>query len=325
MTAEHQLVARILAKYGVAYQAILPAQKGYRNASYPIRTKSGMLNLILYKSEPGMLVRITNANAVGDFLEGRGGGVRATRDHRVLQAFTPGRVQNYAALYNYLPGNTIPWEAYTMGHIKALGEAMGNMHAALASFDAAALPLVANESLALNERMLRYFADADVRNALAQKLSLAIIDADFTKILQLAKKFPHQQALHMDFVRGNILFQGARITGIVDFEKTARGHRIFDIARTLAFLLVDCKYKPGAKIRKYFLQSGYAKRSAATLQTIKIGTTDVLETLVEFYLLHDFYKFLRHNPYESLAANEHFTRTKMMLLKRGRIAKTSVE
>jgi Ser/Thr protein kinase RdoA (MazF antagonist) len=42
------------------------------------------------------------------------------------------------------------------------------------------------------------------------------------------------------------------ITGIIDFEKTAAGPRIFDIARTLAFLLVDCKAKTPAQVTNYF-------------------------------------------------------------------------
>ncbi len=319
MTPEQQLVSRIVTAYGVAHTAIGTAQKGYRNASYAVATPSGRLNLIIYKSEPGILARIKNANAIGAFLQDRGGGVRAPREHRVIRLTTPLGVQKYAALYNYLPGQTIPWEAYTMEHIKALGAAMGDMHAKLADFDAKALPDVTKENLALIKRMARYFADPNVQRALQQKLGLAASAPDFAKIMRLAQRFPGRQALHMDFVRGNILFDGARITGIVDFEKAAFGHPLFDIARTLAFLLVDCKYKAEPKIRKYFLQSGYAKRGKARLTTIIIGKTNVLETLVTFYLWHDFYKFLRHNPYESLAANQHFTRTKAMLLKRGLI------
>jgi hypothetical protein len=34
-------------------------------------------------------------------------------------------------------------------------------------------------------------------------------------------------------------------------------------------------------------------------------------------LLHDFYKFLLHNPYESLASNEHYIRTIALLKARG--------
>jgi Ser/Thr protein kinase RdoA (MazF antagonist) len=322
---EQQVVERILQRFGVQATGILPAQKGYRNRAYGVQMAGGMLNLIIYKSEPGILARIKNANAIGAFLETRGGVVRALRDNRLLRATTPAGAQTYAALYNYLPGNTIPWEAYTMEHIKALGAAMSDMHAMLADFNADDLPDVADENLALLSRMQRYFADSGVQKAMAKKLGLTITLPASAKLLQLSKKFPSHQALHMDFVRGNILFDGARITGILDFEKAACGHPLFDIARTLAFLLVDCKYKPESKVRKYFLQSGYAKRGRAALPNIAIYDQNMLEQLATFYLVHDFYKFLRHNPYESLAANEHFTRTKMMLLKRGIITHNRVE
>ncbi len=46
---------------------------------------------------------------------------------------------------------------------------------------------------------------------------------------------------------------------------------------------------------------------------------DLLEVLVDLFLFYDFYKFLRHNPYESLTDNEHFIRTKAILLRQGLI------
>ena len=314
-----EVITRILQAYGVEYTRVLAPQKGYRNTSYPVVTPGGMLNLILYKTEPGIIARIRRTHAVSNFVHTQGGlPVRYPYTHRLIRLKTETGVQKYGGLYTYLPGHTIPWEAYTMAHIKALGKAMSDLHAVLARFDAKNLPHVADESLAPNHRMLRYFADAQVARALQQKLGLAIAQADFSSWLTATKKLPNPQALHMDFVRGNILFNNnAAITGILDFEKTARGHKLYDVARTLAFLLVDCKYKSEPQVRKYFLQSGYVKRGASSLADINIGGHSLLETLVNFFLLYDFYKFLRHNPYESLPHNEHFVRTKAMLLKRG--------
>ncbi len=82
---------------------------------------------------------------------------------------------------------------------------------------------------------------------------------------------PHA-LLHMDFVRGNILYSQnheLRISGILDFEKAAYGSPLFDIARTYAFLLVDCKYKSEKEIGKYFLRSGYIKRGKLKLNSFK--------------------------------------------------------
>ena len=310
------LIAQLFAAYGLTVTDLSAPEKGYRNASY----RSGGYNLILYKSEPGIVARIRRANAVGAAVAKAGLPARSPADQRVLQ-LAAGERRKYAGLYHYLPGHTIPWEAYTMDHLKELGKVMSDMHAALAAFPAGVLPSVAHESLALNKRMLRYFTDTNVVQALKQKLGLRVAHADFTSLLTATDRLPAQQALHMDFVRGNILFDDTpEVTGILDFEKTARGHKLYDVARTLAFLLVDCKYKHEAKVRKYVLHSGYRKRGTSGLSDITIDGVSVLESLVDFFLLHDFYKFLRHNPYESLPQNEHFMRTKAMLLKRRLIA-----
>jgi hypothetical protein len=59
------------------------------------------------------------------------------------------------------------------------------------------------------------------------------------------------------------------------------------------------------------LASGYDKRGQADL-----ANTELLEPLINLFLMYDFYKFLHHNPYESLKDNEHFVRTKLLLIKR---------
>jgi hypothetical protein len=133
------------------------------------------------------------------------------------------------------------------------------------------------------------------------------------RLLEFCGKLEDQQPLHMDFVRSNVLFNAhATIAGIIDFEKTGKGHPMLDIARTLAFLLVDCKYKEPGKVYKYFVHSGYRKRGK---NNININPR-LLHELTNIFLLHDFYKFLRHNPYESLGRNEHFVRTRDILIAR---------
>jgi hypothetical protein len=145
-----------------------------------------------------------------------------------------------------------------------------------------------------------------------------------TRILEICGRLPHQQPLHMDFVRGNVLFSNSaaepEISGVLDFEKTAWGHPVFDIARTLAFLLVDSKYKTARHVHKYFLQSGYNKRGSFRFRppVLRAGLRHVnlLEELTDLFLIYDLYKFMRHNPYESLGQNEHYTRTRDLLAAR---------
>jgi Ser/Thr protein kinase RdoA (MazF antagonist) len=311
--------------YGLPVRRILPPEKGYRNRSFPIELKDGVyVNFILYKDEPGILEVIRAANRVSAYAADQGFPCRRPFGPIACLRGASGRTK-YGALYNYLPGHTIPWEAYTMDHLKVLGKTLGDLHAALCSLPRNDLPAVAEMYAGIVDRMEHYFADPGVQTALRRKLQLHISLHQFKKhrrLLDMCAALPLQQPLHMDFVRGNILFQDepdtegdlkVTISGILDFEKTAFGHPLFDIARTLAFLLVDCKFKTGDKVRKHFLFSGYARRSQASLP----NQPELLDALIDLFLTYDFYKFLRHNPYEALPANEHFVRTKQLLAQRG--------
>ncbi|HEV2403640.1 MAG TPA: phosphotransferase [Candidatus Saccharimonadales bacterium] len=333
---DNATVARIVKRYGYIPATFLPVEKGYRNESHPYELSNGQrLNLIIYKRETGIVVRIRNANSVSGFLANRGLPCRRTIDGRIMQ-LSAGQRHRYAALYSYLPGQTIPWEGYTRKHIKLLGKTMSDMHAALGSYDMARLPDVADEYLQILKRAQQYFGLSSIRQAMHQKLRLDVPVANLAKyifVLEACKGLPDQQALHMDFVRSNILFNNDPsapsppfISGILDFEKTARGHCLFDIARTLAFLLVDCKHTPAVKVRKYFLYSGYEKRGGHKLQRIAITIQgekiELLECLLDIFMLHDFYKFLKHNPYESLQMNEHYIRTRDILFTRKLLIKS---
>jgi len=206
------------------------------------------------------------------------------------------------------------------------------MHTALDNIPKTPLPHVVGEYLNIAKRMHSYFSDPQVCSALQQKTGLSVNEKVFKTILitlRVCEKLPNQQVLHMDFVRSNILFSGSQdnsklaISGILDFEKTAYGHIVFDIARTMAFLMVDCKNKTPGQVHKYFLISGYIRRGGNGFQNIILNVKDrkinVLDSLINLFLLYDFYKFLRHNPYEYLYQNEHFIKTKKLLLERSLI------
>lgn len=311
--------------YGVMGTPEATSQKGYRNEIWPVRLQDGrMVNVSFFKREQGSVRRIRNADAVSEYLADQGMPTRRRIDSRILQIKNASGVTN-VGMYTYLPGETISWESYSMTHIKLLGKTMSDMHHILAHVPEDFLNLESVYAvLRQNKRnMEKYFADANVIAAMSKKLGVSVnIErlAMYKKVFEEVQNLPLQQPLHMDFVRGNVLFDkpspqyewqlnGVAISGILDFEKTAKGHPVVDVARTLAFLLVDCKYKKASRVYKYFLQSGYHKRG----RSHDVGTAMMRLKLVEFFLLYDFYKFLRHNPYEFLETNEHFVRTRDML------------
>lgn len=326
-----QLVQQLTELIGLPIRTIDAPQSGYRNTSYPLRLTDGQtVNLILYKREPQIRFTIRAANLVSNHLAAQGFPTRRTLDSRII-AIRSGTTVRYGALYNYLPGQTIPWDGYTMDHIKLLGFAMGQMHRNLQAFPYTNRLLGAGTiHLSLSERIGAYMTQPGVIAAAQTKLGLSWAAMPFeslTTLWQQINKLPHHQPLHLDFVRGNILFGSAEptsrfaidrlaITGILDFEKTAWGHPAIDLARTLAFLLVDCNNKTEAQIKRYFLDSGYHKRGNG-----QQPSPELLEPLINFFLIHDFYKFLRHNPYEYLPQNYHFRRTRDLLLSRNLLIK----
>ena len=330
---QEDFVKRLMRHYGLEVHRVGAFSQGYRNTIWPVTLNDGrIVALILYKNDPDILVRIKAAHAVSRYLVSRGLPVRAPLSKKIATIRTEHGTR-YAGLYTYLPGSTIPWEGYTQKHIKLLGKTLSDMHALLRECPATGIPSVTAEYLAILERMQIYFSREEIIDATQRKLNVHVDTrrlAYLGTIIRALENHPKQIPLHMDFVRGNILFdddsEELRISGIVDFEKTAIGHPLFDIARTLAFLLVDCKYTSQEKVRKYFLYSGYHKRGAMHLPLLvgHSGATDIsiLEILTELFLVYDFYKFLRHNPYESLAQNEHYVRTRDILLKQSRVIKS---
>ena len=322
------------------------------------------VNLILFKDEPRILTRRQNASRITSWLAKQGFPVRLmlgplpdpktnkiAPSSKILAISRPSQQpassktkKRLAGVFTFLPGETISWDAYTQKHLKLAGQMMSQLHTALARMPEKIeqhLPKQAVELATLSRRMKQYFQQPAVRTALDKKLSLSINPDWFSaqkKILEALTQIKTSQALHMDFVRSNLLFQQQpaaaladkpaqqkfsldyhstqsdpclAISGVLDFEKAAVGPKIIDIARTMAFLLVDCKYKTDQQIRKYFLHSGYRKRGSSDLSNLEL-----LNPLISFFWSYDFYKFLRHNPYQFLPKNQHFVRTKQFLLER---------
>lgn len=320
-----QVVIDMYTRYGYPDVNLGVVQAGYRNTSFSATAPDGSkLNLLLHKSEPGILARLQRTMYLGTQLHDDGLPVRSPKDDRILQ-LSLGDTTYLGVLYAYLPGDTIPWEAYTMNHIKLLGWSMARMHTAMRDISEDLFPRVEDEYLQYFSHMQQYFETGTVAAAAKAKLGIAVPNAQLFGLhnfLKAMNQTVDRQVLHMDYVRGNVLFAGSdavseftlgsvKLTGIIDLEKAAVGHVLFDVARTLAFLLVDCAAKTPREIYKYFLISGYRKRGGGI-----IPDQEQLETAVDLFLLYDLYKFMRDTPYESLTQNHHYIRTRDILVRR---------
>ncbi|MEA3357347.1 MAG: phosphotransferase [Patescibacteria group bacterium] len=229
--------------------------------------------------------------------------------------------EHIMGLYNFLPGNTLPWESYTRRHLRALGKCMAEMHRLLKDFPHQTTSLPRWSDYLRNDysKLKSYFQKNSP--AIKKKLSLQVNIKDcteLTKSLHPKSLHPksHEQTIHYDFVRGNILFSSEKhiltypITGILDFEKAMIASTAVDIARTLSFLLVDCKYKSDQEIITYFLKEGYVALGKANSPRF-----DQLNNLMIYFWLRDLWKFLTGNPYNDLHLNYHYTETVRRLAK----------
>jgi Ser/Thr protein kinase RdoA (MazF antagonist) len=311
-----KLAEFIAQNYNLNVKSISSPSSGYRNNCYKLTTDKGDFNLIVYKREPGILAKIKAANEFSSHLSGLP--VRTAISASNGRAIIRLAADSYACLYNFLPGDTISWEAYTAKHLKLLGENLGKLHNAKVEVGPG-FPDAVTELESQLQRMQEYFARAGVQRACADKLGLQLernFLYYFDVALKVLRKLP-TQPLHLDFVRGNLLWKSQpelQLSGIIDFEKAGLGPAVLDVARTLAFLLVDCKFKTEEQIKRAFLNSGYQKRGKGKLSALELK---LLQPLVAYFLCYDFYKFLLHNPYEFLADNEHFVRTRQKLVQLG--------
>lgn len=304
---------------------------GFRNQCFKVDSDDKSYVLIIYKAEKGIRKLIDNAHSVASLLHSKGFPVRTnlkTKNKKDYIYKKISSIYHFIALYNFLEGVTIPWEAYTRRHLKSIGKTLSDMHYALKNSEVKELKgnLPKWELITAKEisSMKRYFKKVEpwIIKKLKLKLNWLNIDKTFKNLIKDTGTYP-KNIMHYDFVRGNILFSNRinknfdiyPITGILDFEKVCVGPEITDIARTLAFLLVDCKFKDVITVCKRFLINGYIKRGKNKLDPNIFKTQEFNNSLI-FFWLRDFWKFLEYNPYEYLHMNEHYKRTKKVLLDR---------
>lgn len=323
-----QILGFVSEKYSKELSFVNKYKDGFRNDVFKVRDEDSgkFFVLIVYKEEPGIKRMIENAHAVANFLETKNFPVRTpirSQKRNEYEEILPGR---FIALYNFLPGESIPWEAYKRRHLKSIGENLSNIHFALKDFRSRQeFPIWEKEIIRETNSMQKYFKK--VEPWILKKLKVKPNWIELEKILISPSKIyqdKDQIVLHYDFVRGNILFSKRvlnndtyEITGILDFEKVCIGPAIADVARTLSFLIVDCKYKNEEEVKKWFLTRGYIKRGKYKSNF----NESTLENLIRIFWLRDYYKFLLHNPYESLSQNEHYLRTRDKLLEKNLLTK----
>ena len=218
ITVSDQLIHKILKPFGLAQQVlkIAAAESGYRNTIVPITLESGQkLSLIFYKREPGIVKKIQRANYVSHELAKKGWPTRQAMTNQNSQSIIRLAVNHqvqYCCLYNYLPGHTISWSDYSQKHLKLLGQVLGYLHYDLATIKPIIKKNELSEIVILRKNLTEmnsYFCLKNVKSALEQKLNITQSSHCWQRwrdLLIVLEKAKPTQILHLDFVRGNILF-----------------------------------------------------------------------------------------------------------------------
>ncbi|MEP7104164.1 MAG: phosphotransferase [Candidatus Dojkabacteria bacterium] len=322
MTLLTQLSKRYNLKF-VLYEYF--PSKGYRNLPLKLKTKSKSYTLIIYRNHEDIHNIISNANEFSEYLHNHNFPsrkiIRTIKGESEIKLNGKSR-KYFACLYEYIEGETIPWEAWTRKHLILLGKSMSEIHNIGKDFPLMKLSSVEKVLEQQLKSLDSYLFDHKIQKTLQSKLNINIDETNFkifhTKLEKILKetKDSSKTTLHMDLVRGNLIFENKakelKLSGVIDFEKVTKGSSIYDIARTFAFLLTDCKYKTDREIIYNFLYLGYLDSRRTEFN--KEFKND-LPILVNFFWIYDFYKFLKHNPYENLNRNEHFVRTVARLRK----------
>lgn len=318
-----RLLSLLTPKTGIKFdpQSAKKLAGGYRNFVWRLHDMKGTSYcLVIYKSEPNIAAKISAAHASAAATAKTGLPVRlpiynVNQRTEVIQLTTQRAnsvrnsepIQRLAVLYPFLSGETLPWNGFNAGHLHNLGRALALIHQSELMTEKDKLPVVETSLLVQLESSWEYINSESRRDALKTKLKLSVDLEKLAELLNQMKDFDWEdnprRLLHLDLVRSNLLFKKEELTGIIDFEKTAIGPVELDVARTLAFLIVDQHHKSPSQIWRSLYLNGYLATGKQKLNRAN------LKLFTYYFWWYDFYKFLLHNPYEDLPKNWHFRRT----------------
>jgi homoserine kinase type II len=121
-----------------------------------------------------------------------------------------------------------------VAHAEAAGMAMAQLHAALRQVQLRdiGLPKPYIELGKVHPLVPQPFEAMRMVGSLATKSDVARVEAILTRIFDCEKRFRilPQQLIHGDFIPGNLLAEGMRITAILDFENCALNPPLMDFA-----------------------------------------------------------------------------------------------
>lgn len=179
------------------------------------------------------------------------------------EGFTERRVQ----MCSFLPGRAASAERIGAAQRTAIGRALALLHQGLSGFDAAAAPPSPWNLLefAVVQRLVRASGTPRVPEGHAGELEHLT-----THTLPALGELP-RQALHNDFNPNNLLLDGDRITGIIDFGDLVVAPRVQDVAIAASYRVAAAGHPlagPADLVRGYHGHSALDRGEIALLRDL---------------------------------------------------------
>ena len=184
-----------------------------------------------------------------------------------------------AALVTRLPGEVIA--APEVAHCREVGETLANLHLASRSYTGTLENPRGPKWWAETAPKVSPFLDNDRQRLLAAELAF-----------QAARRDPAlpRGSIHADLFRDNVLFDGARLGGVIDFYFAGVDTLLFDVAVTLNDWCVEPDGAIDARRAQGFL-TAYDARRPFTPAERAAWPVEIRAAALRFWLsrLHDFY------------------------------------
>jgi homoserine kinase type II len=156
-----------------------------------------------------------------------------TRRNELWHMHQDGRARKLMVLLPFIPGtNPLPSD---LAQAEAAGGALGHLLQAMQHINTRGLegPKPVTELNRVHPLVPDAFSAIDTLGSLVPartKLRInAILEAVYEDIRKLIKPLS-TQLTHGDFINGNMLMEGTRVTGVLDFENSAVNPRVMDLA-----------------------------------------------------------------------------------------------
>ncbi|NTV30782.1 phosphotransferase [candidate division WWE3 bacterium] len=212
---------------------------GIQNITRKITTTKGEYVLKQYQHSSGNVERLTAVLNAIQLLHDHGAPIPSIINTKSGSLFVPLDDDTYyaIAISQFLDGVLVFYDDIDLSHAQAAGNALAKLHQTIDSIDMKSIHLP--QPLSLPERINRL--DQRLRKNLQHnylELNPSMLEridnlweSVFTELLGLNHIFIVQdRIIHGDFIRGNLLFDGDDVCGILDFDAMRKGSFLEDLS-----------------------------------------------------------------------------------------------